>query len=198
MKPTADDARTAAGVPPEAVPTADTGPTAGPLVDPGVDPGPDSGPDPAAGPAPTAGRALRLEDQLCFALHAASRAYDGLYRSLLKESGLTYPQYLVMLVLWQYGPLSVKELGTRLRLDSGTLSPLVRRLESAGLVRRERSAQDERSVIVRLTAAGEQMRTTIDAVPLAIAAATGLTRAEATALVAELAALTARLEKATP
>ncbi|WP_442785507.1 MarR family winged helix-turn-helix transcriptional regulator [Actinacidiphila sp. DG2A-62] len=103
-----------------------------------------------------------------------------------------------MLVLWQYGPLSVKELGTRLRLDSGTLSPLVRRLESAGLVRRERSAQDERSVIVRLTPAGEQMRTTIDAVPQAIAAATGLTRAEATALVAELAALTARLEKATP
>jgi DNA-binding MarR family transcriptional regulator len=176
MKPTADDARTAAGVPPEGLPTADAAPSAG----------------------PAAGGALRLEDQLCFALHAASRAYDGLYRSLLKESGLTYPQYLVMLVLWQYGPLSVKELGTRLRLDSGTLSPLVRRLESAGLVRRERSAQDERSVIVRLTPAGEQMRTTIDAVPQAIAAATGLTRAEATALVAELAALTARLEKATP
>ncbi|WNI16807.1 MarR family winged helix-turn-helix transcriptional regulator [Actinacidiphila sp. ITFR-21] len=148
-------------------------------------------------PSPDSDEALRLENQLCFAVHAASRAYDGIYRTLLKDTGLTYPQYLVMLVLWQHGPLAVKKLGTHLRLDSGTLSPLVRRLESAGLVRRERSTHDERSVIVRLTPTGQEMRTTIDGVPLAIAKATGLTRAKAKALLDELNALTASLENAT-
>ncbi|MBM9509080.1 MarR family winged helix-turn-helix transcriptional regulator [Actinacidiphila acididurans] len=145
---------------------------------------------------PPAGQALRLEEQLCFAVHAASRAYDGIYRALLKKSGLTYPQYLVMLVLWQHGPLSVKELGSYLRLDSGTLSPLVRRLESAGLVRRVRSAQDERSVIVHLTESGRAMRTTIDDVPRAIGKATGLTMPAAMALLADLNTLTASLEAA--
>ncbi|SDP01263.1 MarR family winged helix-turn-helix transcriptional regulator [Actinacidiphila guanduensis] len=146
---------------------------------------------------PSAEPVLRLEDQLCFALHAAARAYDDIYRGALKESGLTYPQYLVMLVLWQHGPLSVKELGRYLRLDSGTLSPLVRRLESAGLVTRERSPQDERSVIVRLTPAGEAMRTTIKDVPLTIARATALNRTQASALLDELRSLTASLESAT-
>lgn len=146
---------------------------------------------------PPSGEALRLEDQLCFAVHAASRAFDGIYRHLLKETGLTYPQYLVMFVLWQHGPLSVKELGGHLRLDSGTLSPLVRRLESAGLVLRERSVHDERSVIVRLTPAGEEMRTTIRDVPRAIARSTGLTRSGAESLLAEISALTASLETAT-
>lgn len=140
--------------------------------------------------------ALRLENQLCFAVHAASRAFDGVYRTLLKDSGLTYPQYLAMLVLWQHGPLAVKELGRHLRLDSGTLSPLVRRLESAGFVRRDRSATDERSVIVRLTPAGEDLRTTIADVPRAIARSTGLTRADAAALLRDVNALTAALENA--
>ena len=89
---------------------------------------------------------LRLDRQICFSLHAASRAFDGVYRGMLKDLGLTYPQYLVMLVLWEHGELPVKKLGEHLRLDSGTLSPLLKRLETAGLVRRERSARDERSV----------------------------------------------------
>lgn len=97
---------------------------------------------------------LRLDGQICFALNAASRAFGGLYRVVLKDLGLTYPQYLVMLVLWEHGELPVKELGHHLRLDSGTLSPLLKRLEATGLIRRERSAEDERSVHVSLTDEG--------------------------------------------
>lgn len=94
---------------------------------------------------------LRLDQQICFSLNAASRAFNGVYRVVLKDLGLTYPQYLVMLVLWEHGELPVKKLGEHLRLDSGTLSPLLKRLEAAGLVRRERSVRDERSVRVRPT-----------------------------------------------
>src|SRR5919109_1547845 len=101
---------------------------------------------------------LRLDQQICFSLNAASRAFGGVYRVVLKDLGLTYPQYLVMLVLWEHGDLPVKKLGERLRLDSGTLSPLLKRLETAGLVRRERSAEDERSVTIHLTLAGEDRR----------------------------------------
>ena len=90
---------------------------------------------------------LRLDQQICFSLNAASRAFGGVYRVVLKDLGLTYPQYLVMLVLWEHGELPVKKLGEHLRLDSGTLSPLLKRLEATGLVRRERSARDERSVV---------------------------------------------------
>src|SRR3954451_4729216 len=82
---------------------------------------------------------LRLDNQICFSLHAASRAFGSVYRVALKELGLTYPQYLVMLVLWEHGDLPVKRIGEYLRLDSGTLSPLLKRLEAGGLVRRERS-----------------------------------------------------------
>ena len=92
--------------------------------------------------------ALALDDQLCFALYAASRAMTARYRPLLDAVGLTYPQYLVMVVLWDEGPSTVRELGERLRLDSGTLSPLLKRLEGSGLVARERRADDERSVLV--------------------------------------------------
>src|SRR5947208_216861 len=97
---------------------------------------------------------VNLEGLTCFALYAASRAVINGYRPLLDEVGLTYPQYLVLLVLWQRGAQPVKALGDALQLDSGTLSPLVKRLETAGLVRRERSTGDERSVLVTLTAAG--------------------------------------------
>lgn len=99
---------------------------------------------------------LRLDQQICFSLNAASRAFGGVYRVILKDLGLTYPQYLVMLVLWEHGELPVKKLGEHLRLDSGTLSPLLKRLETAGLVRRERSVRDERSVEVRLTEEGSR------------------------------------------
>lgn len=116
---------------------------------------------------------LRLDQQICFSLNAASRAFGGVYRVVLKDLGLTYPQYLVMLVLWEHGDLPVKKLGEHLRLDSGTLSPLLKRLETAGLVRRERSAHDERSVEVRLTDEGVALRERALQVPRRIAAATG-------------------------
>ncbi|TBO60407.1 MarR family transcriptional regulator [Streptomyces kasugaensis] len=117
---------------------------------------------------------LRLDHQVCFSLHAASRAFGGVYRDALKELGLTYPQYLVMLVLWEHGPQPVKVIGEQLRLDSGTLSPLLKRLEAAGRVHRERSAEDERSVTVRLTKAGADLRERALPVPRKIMAATGL------------------------
>ncbi|MFE5735593.1 MarR family winged helix-turn-helix transcriptional regulator [Streptomyces celluloflavus] len=117
---------------------------------------------------------LRLDHQVCFSLHAASRAFGGIYRDALKELGLTYPQYLVMLVLWEHGPQPVKAIGEQLRLDSGTLSPLLKRLEAAGRVHRERSAEDERSVTVHLTKAGADLRERALPVPRKIIAATGL------------------------
>lgn len=116
---------------------------------------------------------LRLDRQICFSLHAASRAFNGVYRVILKELGLTYPQYLVLLVLWEHGELPVKKLGEHLRLDSGTLSPLLKRLEAAGLVTRERSARDERSVEIRLTEEGSALRRQALRVPRRIASATG-------------------------
>ncbi|MDX3711397.1 MarR family transcriptional regulator [Streptomyces europaeiscabiei] len=115
---------------------------------------------------------LRLDRQICFSLHAASRAFNSVYRVVLKDLGITYPQYLVMLVLWEQGELPVKKLGEHLRLDSGTLSPLLKRLEAAGLVRRERSARDERSVVVRPTGEGTALRERALAVPRRIVSAT--------------------------
>ncbi|MEV8600175.1 MarR family transcriptional regulator [Streptomyces griseoviridis] len=139
---------------------------------------------------------LRLDQQICFSLNAASRAFGGLYRVLLKDLGLTYPQYLVMLVLWEDGELPVKELGARLRLDSGTLSPLLKRLETAGLVRRERSARDERSVRVRPTEDGAALRERALEVPRRIAAATGFDVDEIRALRTRLDDLTTALDAA--
>ncbi|MEU3185066.1 MarR family transcriptional regulator [Streptomyces sp. NPDC006923] len=118
---------------------------------------------------------LRLDDQLCFALYAASRAVTARYRPLLQELGLTYPQYLVMLVLWERDSASVRDLGEALQLDSGTLSPLLKRLETYGLIRRERRLEDERSVLVSLTEEGEALRERADAVPPAMGEAMGLT-----------------------
>lgn len=142
------------------------------------------------------GNPLALDNQLCFSLYAASRALTGLYRELLEDLGLTYPQYLVMLVLWEHGELPVKKLGEQLRLDSGTLSPLLKRLEAAGLVRRERSAQDERSVVVRLTDEGTALREQALLVPRRIAAATGFDFDEIRDLRARLDKLTHALDAA--
>ncbi|MGW8701890.1 MarR family winged helix-turn-helix transcriptional regulator [Streptomyces eurythermus] len=139
---------------------------------------------------------LRLDRQICFSLHAASRAFNGVYRVLLRDLGLTYPQYLVMLVLWEQGELPVKKLGEQLRLDSGTLSPLVKRLEAAGLVRRERSAEDERSVLVRLTEEGAALREQALEVPRRIMSATGFDPAEIGELRERLDRLTAALDEA--
>ncbi|MEV0223751.1 MarR family transcriptional regulator [Streptomyces sp. NPDC050704] len=137
---------------------------------------------------------LLLDDQLCFALYAAQRAVTAAYRPLLDALGLTYPQYLVMLVLWERGELTVKELAAALRLDYGTLSPLLKRLESAGFVRRERSARDERSVLVALTGQGEELRGRAECVPAALLAGTRLSGAEAERLRGDLWRLVARVQ----
>ncbi|MFI5801882.1 MarR family winged helix-turn-helix transcriptional regulator [Streptomyces sp. NPDC051561] len=139
---------------------------------------------------------LRLDRQVCFSLDASTRAVKSLYRVVLKDLGLTYPQYLVMLVLWERGDQSVKQLGEHLRSDSGTLSPLIKRLEAAGLVRRERSAQDERSVQVRLTEEGAGLRDRALDVPRRFANATGFELEEIGALQERLDRLTAALDAA--
>src|SRR5262245_52984742 len=101
---------------------------------------------------------LRLDRQICFLLYGASRAVTQLYQPLLEPLGLTYPQYLVMLVLWEEGKASVGRLSDRLYLDSGTLTPLLKRLEASGLVRRRRSAADARVVDVELTTEGKRLQ----------------------------------------
>ena len=117
---------------------------------------------------------LTLDEALCFALYSASRAMTGFYRPRLEELGVTYPQYLVLLVLWERDEATVGELGDRLRLDYGTLSPLLKRLEREGLVRRVRRAEDERSVRVSLTEQGIALRGRADCIPEQVLAATGL------------------------
>ncbi|MDT0210966.1 MarR family transcriptional regulator [Curtobacterium sp. BRD11] len=112
---------------------------------------------------------LALDRQLCFALAATSRSVIGLYRDLLDPLGLTHPQYLVMLALWEHDPRSVREIAAELRLDSATLSPLLKRLEASGYVRRQRSAADERQLEVSLTTAGRTLRERASTVPIAVA-----------------------------
>jgi DNA-binding MarR family transcriptional regulator len=127
-----------------------------------------------------------LDEQICFALYAASRALTSRYRELLEPLGITYPQYLVMLVLWEQGPTGVSGLGERLHLDSGTLSPLLRRLEGQGLVTRTRVPDDERSVRVELTSEGDALRASAASIPTSICAATGLDPAAIAALTAQV------------
>ncbi len=133
---------------------------------------------------------------LCFGLHAASRAMTAVYRPLLEELGLTYTQYLVMLLLWEGEPRLVKELGRTLELDSGTLSPLLKRLEAAGLVRRERRAADEREVEVMLTPEGRALKERARHIPRAIERATNLSDGEIEDLRARIADLRASLRRA--
>ena len=134
-------------------------------------------------------QALKLEAQLCFPLYAASNLLTRLYRPLLEKLGLTYPQYLVMLVLWERRSARVGELSTALYLDSGTLTPLLKRLEANGLVRRERSAEDERRVEVSLTREGEALKKRALEVPGALACRVGLGNERFIGLRAELRAL---------
>jgi DNA-binding MarR family transcriptional regulator len=123
--------------------------------------------------------AAKLSDQLCFDLYAAARAVTRAYGPALAAVGLTYPQYLVMTTLWQHSPRTVKELGQRLDLDSGTLSPLLKRLESAGLVTRHRRPDDERTVEIAPTAKGRALVRDAAGVPRAMAAAMGISVQEA-------------------
>jgi DNA-binding MarR family transcriptional regulator len=138
---------------------------------------------------------LALRRQVCFALYAASRAMTGRYRPILDELGLTYPQYLVMLALWERDRRTVKDLGADLHLDSGTLSPLLKRLAAAGLVRRRRSGADERAVEITLTAAGTALKVRARPVPARVAGYTGLSRAELVALRDALTVITERLDQ---
>ena len=118
---------------------------------------------------------LALDVQLCFPLYAATRAVTRAYTDLLDEAGLTYPQYLAMLALWETAePLTVGDLGKKLRLDSGTLTPLLKRLEAAGHVVRRRDTGDERRVLVEVTAQGRQLRDQVAEVPIRLAEETGL------------------------
>jgi MarR family transcriptional regulator, organic hydroperoxide resistance regulator len=139
---------------------------------------------------------LELDRQLCFALYTASRAVVRTYAPLLEDAGLTYPQYVTMLVLWEDPdrPRSIGELGERLHLDSGTLTPLLKRLTSMGYVTRSRDAEDERRVLVTVTAEGLALRDRLAAVPESFLACLGMDITDASTLRDQLTALTASLE----
>jgi MarR family transcriptional regulator, organic hydroperoxide resistance regulator len=148
----------------------------------------------------TAARAewLKLDRQLCFALYSASLAMTKFYKPLLEPLGLTYPQYLVMLVLWEADGLTVGQVGERLLLDSGTLTPLLKRLEAQGLLQRLRDAEDERRVLLQLTAAGRTLRARALAVPEALACASGCELDELVAMTARLKTLRDQISDSTP
>lgn len=117
---------------------------------------------------------LKLEDQICFSLYVATREITKRYRPILSQLNLTYPQYLVLLVLWQKGPVSVTELGQYLYLDSGTLTPMIKRMEGAGHLIRKRSTDDERKVYVELTAQGKKLEEKASDIPSRIDAQSNL------------------------
>jgi DNA-binding MarR family transcriptional regulator len=138
---------------------------------------------------------LHLSNQLCFALYACSREMTKLYRPLLDELGLTYPQYLVLLVLWEEGEATVKHLGERLYLDSGTLTPLLKRLENAGLITRARAKDDERKVLIRLTDQGQALQEKAAQVPTRLICKTNLPLDEYRRLKQEFDSLLQRLHQ---
>ncbi|MCZ8183324.1 MAG: MarR family transcriptional regulator [Beijerinckiaceae bacterium] len=136
---------------------------------------------------------LALDNHLCFAVYSTSHAFSRLYRQQLARLGLTYPQYLVMLVLWETAPLPIKTIGERLMLDSGTLTPLLKRMEATGLINRERGSQDERQVLVTPTAAGLDLRAKAVGLPPSIACASGLDLDTLRAMAAKLTILRSNL-----
>lgn len=148
---------------------------------------------PSKRPLPANDAMLRLDNQLCFALYSASLAMTKLYKPLLAELDLTYPQYLVMLLLWEQDDRTVNELGQALHLDSGTLTPLLKRLETQGLLTRHRDALDERRVRVTLSPAGRELKQRASAVPVNMACQLQLDGQEIAALRVQLHALRARL-----
>ena len=137
--------------------------------------------------------ALLLDNQLCFALYSASLAMTKLYKSLLEALGLTYPQYLVMLVLWERDGLMVSELGERLFLDSGTLTPLLKRLEASGLIARIRDVQDERRVHITLTQTGRALKAEAAQIPACILKASQCTLPDIVALTQQVQTLRSHL-----
>lgn len=136
---------------------------------------------------------LALDNQLCFPLYAASHLVARLYRPLLDELGLTYPQYLVMLVLWEHRPATVGEICQRLQLDNGTITPLLKRLEKQGLLLRLRSQEDERKVMVSLTDEGLALRTRAEPIPGTLSCKLDLPDDEITSLRQQLQSLLSRL-----
>lgn len=139
---------------------------------------------------------LRLDQQICFPLYAASRLVTRLYQPLLEPLGLTYPQYIVLMILWEESPCSVSRIGERALLASNTLTPLLKRLEQQGLVARRRAAHDERVVTIALTDAGQALRSECACVPLQLFAQIGYPVEEALRLKSQLDALLARLSTA--
>ncbi len=138
----------------------------------------------------------KIDQMLCFAVYSAGHAFTRFYKPRLDALDLTYPQYLVLLVLWEKDDITVKGLGDRLFLDSGTITPLVKRLEARGLVVRRRDEDDERQVRITLTEAGRALEDKAMSIPLAAAEGTGLTEAGAESLRRELLALRSRLDGA--
>ena len=136
---------------------------------------------------------LLLDNQLCFALYSTSLAMTRIYKPLLDEIGLTYPQYLAMLVLWEKDGLMVSELGERLYLDSGTLTPLLKRLESSGLIARIRAVEDERRVHITLTAAGRQLKAKAAKIPGCILSGSQCSISELNSLTQQVQSLRGRL-----
>jgi len=137
---------------------------------------------------------IQLDSMLCFAIYATGHAFTRFYKPRLDALGLTYPQYLVLIVLWEGDDITVNMLGSRLFLDSGTITPLIKRLEARGLVRRRRDEDDERQVRILLTPEGRALREKAMSVPLSVATGTGLTRETADRLRAELLDLRDRLD----
>src|SRR3954465_7776748 len=125
---------------------------------------------------------LRLDNQICFAVYSAAHAFNRVYKPLLDRLSLTYPQYLVMLALWERDGVAVKDIGERLFLDSGTLTPLLKRLEGAGLVKRTRSSADERQVMVALTSQGHELRERARTLPQSILSAAQCSLSEIAAM----------------
>lgn len=140
----------------------------------------------------------KLDDQLCFALYATSNAVTRFYRPHLKALGLTYPQYITMLALWEYDGVTVSALGDRLGLDSGTMTPLLKRLEQAQLLRRERDEQDERRVVISLTPQGTALAAQAADLPATLTGALDISVDEVEALVERLTGLRAKLHSAEP
>lgn len=143
------------------------------------------------------GSSLKLDNQLCFAVYACAREMTKLYHPLLKEIGLTYTQYVTMLALWEQDEVSVKQLGQKLYLDSGTLTPLLKKLEGMGLLTRKRDKTDERSVIIALTEQGTMLRSKAMDIPEKLFCQAGVTPEEANSLRTQITNLLLKAQQAT-
>ena len=139
---------------------------------------------------------LLLGNQICFAVYSTAHAFNRVYKPLLDRLGLTYPQYLVMLVLWERDDVPLKDIGEKLFLDSGTLTPLLKRLEAQGLIKRTRSTEDERQVLIALTPKGQALKEKARAVPEGILASSACSLGELSRIKTDIVALRDRLNAA--